>query len=87
MSLSPALGPCSPDPICRPSPVPRMPQKSGWRLLTDTLQRHVGEPYRVWRQRERLYAEMCRLDHRELKDLGITEGAIGDIVAQWHPKH
>lgn len=82
MSLSPALRPCSPDPVCGPAPVPRLPSKSGWRHLVDS----IGSAYRTWRHRERLYAEMSRLDHRELRDLGISQADIGDVVARSRPR-
>lgn len=78
MPMSPALRPCSPHPVCGPAPMPRLPRKSTWRQLADT----VGAGLRSWRNRERLYAEMCRLDYRELKDLGITEGDVELIVAR-----
>lgn len=84
MSMSPAMRPCSPQPVCGPAPVPRLPQKSAWRQLAES----VGAGLRNWRHRERLYAEMSQLDHRELKDLGITEGDIERIVARARsPRH
>jgi uncharacterized protein YjiS (DUF1127 family) len=85
MSLSPALGPCSPDPICGPAPVPRLPGASPWRALARRIEVGVVEPLRRWRARERLYAEMSRLDHRELHDLGLTEHDIPGFVAAWRP--
>lgn len=84
--LSPAMRPCSPGPVCGPAPVPRLPRKSGWQRVGDFLDRNVVAPIRCWRERETLYAELCRLDHRERKDLGISEGDIPMLVAGWKPR-
>lgn len=83
--LSPAMRPCSPNPVCGPAPIPRLPRQSGWKTVGDFLDRHVTAPIRCWRDRERLYAELCRLDHRELRDLGLDDGDIPVLVAGWRP--
>lgn len=84
--LSPAMRPCSPGPVCGPAPVPRMPRQSAWLLAGDFLERHVALPLRCWRERERLYAELCGMDQRELKDLGLTRAEIPGFVAGWRPR-
>ncbi|MGE5503249.1 MAG: hypothetical protein ACM31L_02390 [Actinomycetota bacterium] len=84
MSLSPALGPCSPNPVCGPAPVPRLPAASPWRRLVRLVEGGVQE-VRNWRARERLYAEMCGLDRRELQDMGMSEYDIPGFVAAWRP--
>jgi uncharacterized protein YjiS (DUF1127 family) len=54
---------------------------------TTTTKRHlVGlfgrylDAYREWRRRERLRADLCALDDRELQDIGIARGEV-DYVA------
>lgn len=85
--LSPAMRPCSPSPVCGPAPIPRLPRQSGWNAVRSFLDSHIAKPVRCWRERERLYAELCHLDHREMKDMALSEGDIPALVAGWRPRH
>jgi uncharacterized protein YjiS (DUF1127 family) len=55
---------------------------SGLRRLWSLL----AEPFRVARARAQLRHELSLLDYRELRDLGISEGAIDGFVATWTPR-
>jgi hypothetical protein len=87
MSYSPAFGPCAPNPICGPSPIPRRPSKSLWQQVVGFVDGSIAQPVRDRVARDRLLAEMSRLDHRELKDLGLCEDDVPYFVAAWKPKH
>ncbi len=87
MSLSPAFGPCAPNPICGPSPVPGRPSKSLWHQAVTFLEDSIVRPVQDRIARDRLQSEMGRLDHRELKDLGLAEDDVPYFVNQWKPKH
>ncbi len=85
MSLSPALGPCAPHPVCRPAPVPRRPEASLSERVGRWLDDHLRRPFCTWRARERLWAEMVNMDHRELRDLGLDRHDVAAFVASWQP--
>ncbi|CAA7616062.1 conserved hypothetical protein [Magnetospirillum sp. LM-5] len=87
MSLSPAFGPCAPNPVCGPSPVPRRPATSLWQQAVSFLEDTVVRPVQDRIARDRLQSEMAGLDHRELKDLGLSEDEVPYFVNQWKPKH
>jgi uncharacterized protein YjiS (DUF1127 family) len=85
MSLSPAFGPGAPHPVCRPAPVPHRPDESLSERLGHWLNGHLLQPFCSWRARERLYAEMAGMDHRELHDLGLSRQDVADFVTSWQP--
>lgn len=87
MSLSPAFGPCAPNPVCRPSPVPSRNNASLWQQALAFVDGALVRPVRDRIARDRLQSEMSRLDHRELKDLGLSEDEVPYFVSQWKPKH
>ncbi len=45
-----------------------------------SLFRRYWGAFQEWRKRERLRADLCGLDDRELQDIGITRGEV-DYVA------
>jgi uncharacterized protein YjiS (DUF1127 family) len=85
MSYSPVFGPCTPAPVCGPSPVPRMPPRSLLRRLGEVLDARVVMRLRVWHARNRLQEAMSGLDHRDLKDIGLSSHDVAAFVAGWQP--
>lgn|GEM_PF-6276916 len=87
MSYSPALGPCAPAPVCGPSPVPRRQSRSLLQQALTMVDEAVLQPWRVRVARDRLLSEMSRMDHRELKDMNLSEDEVPYFVASWTPRH
>lgn len=85
MPFSPMMQPCSPNPVCGPAPVPRLPAQSPFARLAGFVRARLVKPVCDWRARERLYQEMSSLDHRELRDLGLTEYDVDSFVRSWRP--
>ncbi len=78
MSLSPTFRPAAPHGSM---------EGQGRSLLAwaaDTLDRLVIAPLALRLERMRLRDELAGLDHRELKDIGISH--IDSFVANWSPK-
>ena len=61
-------------------PVPRSDTSTG---LTPTLAR-VAQALSEWSRRRRAAAELKALTDRELADMGLTRGDIGNIVRGEH---
>jgi uncharacterized protein YjiS (DUF1127 family) len=58
-----------------------------WQQVACFFDQHLAQPVRDRVARDRLLAEMNRMDHRELQDLGMVEDDVPYFVAQWKPKH
>ena len=46
-----------------------------------TLFRRYWGAFQEWRKRERLRADLCGLNDRELQDISITRGEVDNVVS------
>ncbi len=79
MSLSPTVRPCAPHSTA---------EGHGRTLLglaASFLDSRIVAPLALHLERARLRDELAVLDHRELKDIGVTD--IDTFVAGWRPKN
>ncbi|WP_041041569.1 DUF1127 domain-containing protein [Paramagnetospirillum magnetotacticum] len=75
MSLSPTIQPCA--------PAPASDGRSVLGTILEILESRVMAPLSLHLERARLRDELASLDHRELKDIGISN--IDSFVAGWRP--
>ncbi|ARJ65763.1 hypothetical protein WV31_08885 [Magnetospirillum sp. ME-1] len=75
MSLSPTIRPCASSSGSE--------GRSLLGLAASFLDRRIVAPLALRFERTRLRDELAGLDHRELKDIGITD--VDSFVAGWRP--
>lgn len=75
MSLSPTVRPCTPSPVSE--------GRTLLGLAASFLDSRIVAPLALHLERARLRDELAGLDHRELKDIGISD--IDSFVAGWRP--
>lgn len=75
MSLSPTFRSCAPTPVSE--------GRTFLGLVAGFLDSRIAAPLALRLERARLRDELSALDHRELKDIGISD--IDSFVAGWRP--
>lgn len=75
MSLSPTVRPCASSPLSE--------GRTLLGLAAGFLGRRIVAPLALRFERARLRDELVELDHRELKDIGISN--VDSFVAGWRP--
>lgn len=75
MSLSPTLRPCASSPVSE--------GRTLLGLVASVLDSRLLAPLALRLERARLRDELAGLDHRELKDIGISD--VDSFVAGWRP--
>ncbi|BAE51554.1 hypothetical protein amb2750 [Paramagnetospirillum magneticum AMB-1] len=73
MSLSPTVQPCAPAPVSD--------GRSVLGLIAELVDSRIIAPLARHMERARLRDELVELDHRELKDIGVSD--VDSFVAGW----
>lgn len=76
MSLSPTVRSCAPSPVSE--------GRTLLGLAAGFLDSRIVAPLALRLERSRLRDELVELDHRELKDIGISD--VDSFVAGWRPR-
>jgi uncharacterized protein YjiS (DUF1127 family) len=61
-------------------------QTTGWTQRVFSLFWRNWGAFQEWRRRERLRADLCDLNDRELQDIGITRGEIDYVASKQRSK-